>query len=1259
MTSIAMTFRSAVVTLLALASLAPSAFAASGPLEVRPSQGPQGSSAILHAAGFTAGEQVRVYVDGRHVETLDAAGGTAADVVQMPAADGVHRIVLRGSASQRTAAGTFTTTAASDPARPAFIVSPRALGPSGDATWPYAAEYLVANFPAHSAIDAVYPWSEPDGAGGCNFSGYFGFRIGRADAHGSFKGDDTWRFGCQSVITLGISLPWGEDEAATVIAADALIQPAAGYTASRRVRAVPSVSVHDGPIFLLGTGFTPGAAVSLDEQWVPTPTAVGNAGSDGSVVTREDVGRPPEFEQEYKLRQGSSYGAAAAWRQEDATIDPVAAASNDLVTAGATTTIVAAGLTPGAAALKLRDGAATDTTLATPTVAADGTLQALVTIPAATSPGGHAVEVSQDGVARAHASLAVGTAAGTFATPAARIPDPDLGVVALQPGEAPQERPIEVCNDGADAAEFALSDDNDGVTIAPSTLSIPAGECAAATVTVSGGAATSSREHVTITAQSGGASATATLDRLVRTVTIEAVATGPMDLTAPFALEGTTEPGAQVEVLALASGDGVRSLGWSESADRSGRWRLAPDMPPRGTHLRFVAIPAELSVDDDRSRYPTAAGTVYGSRFGRWFEGLLRYDLSTSRTVFRGVGEPDAGVEDVFVLDPDTTYDSFDGAGYLEVVDTDGNHWQDVYPDAEPRDGGGMFPGGDLVAELRSIVGHYAAPTELHRRYEAEGGGRALTVIDRFQNTGFAPRTYRVAFVSNGGAPPADHRFRLSDGTAWENPADGAILREGAAVDEQGFVALRDQGGPAAHGVGFVGWQQAPDRVRLRPGSRDEVVLEYTITVPPESSVELRHAVGAAATDASALAWAGGGADTTPPELTVTNPPSTGLTTSSREITASGTVTDALGTPAVSVAVVDPDDNDLVLVSPEQATVAANGTWSAAVTLPDDDGDYYLRVIADDGNGNTTQPDLRSVVLRRKPTATTRDAVEITASGAKVGAGLNANGRPTTYAVQYGATTAYGSEVAGGDTVTGSADVVRTLALQGLEPETTYHYRVVATNSAGTTAGADRMFRTLADTSPGDGDGDGEDDGGGGDGSGDGGDGSGDHGGGVGSGSGGGGDAGDGSAGDTGPLAPPIDPPAFGPFPSARGPAVPAPALLRGTRLRDVLRKGLPLDFDLTGTRCEGGCPLAVRVLVDRRTARRARPAAGRAKLVVVGSRRVVFRDDVRVRVTVRLTKRARARLARVKRVALVVRTSLTDAAGQRADAERRIALRR
>lgn len=94
------------------------------------------------------------------------------------------------------------------------------------------------------------------------------------------------------------------------------------------------------------------------------------------------------------------------------------------------------------------------------------------------------------------------------------------------------------------------------------------------------------------------------------------------------------------------------------------------------------------------------------------------------------------------------------------------------------------------------------------------------------------------------------------------------------------------------------------------------------------------------------------------------------------------------------------------------------------------------------------------------PTVSTRPAASVGQLAATLRATVNPHGSPTSYAFQWGATTAYGQQTpnrsAGGGR--GGRDVG--FRLTGLTPGTTYHYRVVATNADGTIVGADRSFRT-------------------------------------------------------------------------------------------------------------------------------------------------------------------------------------------------------
>lgn len=96
------------------------------------------------------------------------------------------------------------------------------------------------------------------------------------------------------------------------------------------------------------------------------------------------------------------------------------------------------------------------------------------------------------------------------------------------------------------------------------------------------------------------------------------------------------------------------------------------------------------------------------------------------------------------------------------------------------------------------------------------------------------------------------------------------------------------------------------------------------------------------------------------------------------------------------------------------------------------------------------------------PTASTGATAAVSPSGATVTGTVNPRGAVTSYHVEYGTTTSYGLKSADADAGAGTADVRVTTGLAGLTAARTYHYRLVATNAAGTTRGADRTLRTAA-----------------------------------------------------------------------------------------------------------------------------------------------------------------------------------------------------
>ena len=100
------------------------------------------------------------------------------------------------------------------------------------------------------------------------------------------------------------------------------------------------------------------------------------------------------------------------------------------------------------------------------------------------------------------------------------------------------------------------------------------------------------------------------------------------------------------------------------------------------------------------------------------------------------------------------------------------------------------------------------------------------------------------------------------------------------------------------------------------------------------------------------------------------------------------------------------------------------------------------------------------VALASAPSATTGPTTTVDSTTATVTGNVVPGGQTTTWYVEYGTGTAYGSKTAAKSAGSGSAAVAVSAGLTGLKAGTTYHYRVVATNGAGTSHGTDAVFTT-------------------------------------------------------------------------------------------------------------------------------------------------------------------------------------------------------
>jgi hypothetical protein len=100
------------------------------------------------------------------------------------------------------------------------------------------------------------------------------------------------------------------------------------------------------------------------------------------------------------------------------------------------------------------------------------------------------------------------------------------------------------------------------------------------------------------------------------------------------------------------------------------------------------------------------------------------------------------------------------------------------------------------------------------------------------------------------------------------------------------------------------------------------------------------------------------------------------------------------------------------------------------------------------------------------PFVATGAATGVGQTTAKLSGTIDPHGLATSYRFEYGITTGYGVSTATTPIGSGSSPVPVSASLTGLEPGTTYHYRVLAVRGTRTQAGADRTFKTAAISSP-------------------------------------------------------------------------------------------------------------------------------------------------------------------------------------------------
>ncbi len=123
---------------------------------------------------------------------------------------------------------------------------------------------------------------------------------------------------------------------------------------------------------------------------------------------------------------------------------------------------------------------------------------------------------------------------------------------------------------------------------------------------------------------------------------------------------------------------------------------------------------------------------------------------------------------------------------------------------------------------------------------------------------------------------------------------------------------------------------------------------------------------------------------------------------------------------------------------------------------------YHYRLVASNSFGTSFGAD-QKFQTSGPPRITNKQTTAIGHQEATINAEVNPDELATTYHFEYGESTSYGTEVpiGGVNLGSGATPVAVSAPLTGLKLGVSYHFRVIAENSAGTTTGQDQKFTTI------------------------------------------------------------------------------------------------------------------------------------------------------------------------------------------------------
>jgi hypothetical protein len=358
------------------------------------------------------------------------------------------------------------------------------------------------------------------------------------------------------------------------------------------------------------------------------------------------------------------------------------------------------------------------------------------------------------------------------------------------------------------------------------------------------------------------------------------------------------------------------------------------------------------------------------------------------------------------------------------------------------------------VPSYATCTSYRSSGVELDRTWQSAGDGRLALQTDSFRSVDGHQHSLAVLEdddIARSAYPPgASFLFPGSSGFQ-DYPVNAMVaLPSGPGTIEFKTDSATPDAGDATNPQGAITYGSPPNGGPVdftfsdQSGSTDpEFVLPYTRTIPAGGSVALRFGYAQDYQLSSVQALSQTVLASFAPTVSITSPGG-GTTVDTSSVTVTGTASDPTGINSVTV-------------NGQAATLDAGGAFSAPVTLAP--GANTITAVASDGDGITGQQEIM-VTYRKPPAVLTGTASDIMPTAAQITGTVNPEGQPTTYQVQYGTSISYGTQTTSPSAGAGSAPVAAGTTLVGLTPNTTYHYRLTATNESATSYGDDATLHT-------------------------------------------------------------------------------------------------------------------------------------------------------------------------------------------------------